>query len=146
MWGKAKKSKDCAQRFVAALNAHDIDAMAALMSEDFCYIDSWREGVEGRDKVLAGLRLVFERDPAFGVSVEGISYQAPHVLMAGRITSKQFGDRRRAVWRVETDGEHLSLWQSWADGGPPPMTRSLTPHDAVDMSHRSLDRPRLDGN
>lgn len=143
MWGRANKTKACTQRFVEALNSHDLDAMAALMTEDFCYIDSWREGVEGREAVLAGLSSLFEGDPGFCIEVEQITYRTPHVLMSGRITSARFGDNRRAVWRVTCDGERLSQWQSWADGGPPPMSRALNPREARDMSHRSVDRPRF---
>ncbi len=146
MWGRANKSKACTLRFVEALNAHDLGGLAALMTEDFSYIDSWREGVEGREKVLVGLERLFGSDPEFGVTVEQITYRAPNVLMAGRITSAQFGDKRRAVWRISCDGERLSQWQSWADGGPPPMSRALSPREARDMSHRAEERPDIGGD
>ena len=45
LWGRGQKCKALAARFVAAVNAHDADAMRALVTDDFTYIDSWREGV-----------------------------------------------------------------------------------------------------
>jgi hypothetical protein len=141
MWGRGNKAKAIARRFVTALNAHDSDGLEALMSEDFAYIDSWREGVVGRDKVIAAVRGLFAVDPVFGVEVERMSYRDPHVLMSGLITSKQFGEGRRAVWRAKCDGDRLSEWQSWAEGGPPPMSRALAPGEARDLSDRATDKP-----
>lgn len=142
-WGRGHREKALVRRFVAALNAHDVGALEAMMVADFAYIDSWREGVEGRETVLAAVRLLFETDPRFGVEVEQMSYQAPFVRMSGRITSARFGEGRRAVWQAVCDGKRLSSWQSWAEGGPPPMTRALAPEYARDMSGRASDQPEL---
>ena len=141
MWGRSRRDKATAERFVAAVNAHDLDALAGLMTDDFAYIDSWREGIVGRDNVLAAVRVLFATDPGFGIEVERKSYREPHVLMSGRITSAQFADKRRAVWRALCDGDRLAEWQSWAEGGPPPMSRMLAPDDARDLSDRATDPP-----
>lgn len=143
MWGIGTRHKECVTRFVAALNAHDIDEMSALMTDSFTYIDSLREGVEGREKVLEGLRMLFETDPGFGIEIDRMSYQGGHVLMTGRITSERFGDNRRAVWRVLCDGKHLAEWQSWAEGGLPSMSRALAPEFARNLAHRAAEKPDL---
>ena len=140
-WGRAYKEKALVARFVAALNAHDGDALEGMMTEDFAYIDSWREGVVGRDKVLAAVRTLFASDPEFGVSIEKTGYRAPHVLMSGTVRSVSFGENRRAVWRVRCTGERVAEWQSWAEGGPPPMSRTLAPEFAKDLSDRAGERP-----
>ena len=141
VWGRSRRDKATAERFVAAVNAHDLDALGRLMTEDFAYIDSWREGIVGRDSVLAAVRVLFENDPGFGVEVERKSFRDPHVLMSGRITSVQFEDKRRAVWRARCDGDRLAEWQSWAEGGPPPLSRTLAPDAVRDLSDRALDKP-----
>src|SRR5689334_12057009 len=101
LWGRGNKCKALAARFVAAVNAHDPEAMRPLVTEDFTYIDSWREGVTGRDRVLEGSRMLFANDPGFGIEVETISYSEPFALMRGWVNSAnpEVG-RRRAVWRA----------------------------------------------
>jgi ketosteroid isomerase-like protein len=143
LWGRGQKCKALAGRFVAALNAHDTDALSALVTEDFTYIDSWREGVSGRDLVLHAIKPLFDSDPEFGVEVEKVSYRAPHVLMSGKVNSARFGSGRRAVWRVRCEGDQVAEWQSWAEGGPPPMTRALAPKEARDLSDRAGDLPDI---
>ena len=142
LWGRSRKEKEVARRFVAAVNAHDIEALGSLITDDFAYIDSWREGVVGRDKVLAAVSVLFANDPHFGLDVERASFRDPHVLMSGTVRSVQFGDKRRAVWRARCDGDRLAEWQSWAEGRPPPMSRTLSPGDVRDMSDRAQDRPQ----
>lgn len=140
-WGRAYREKALVARFVAAINAHDTEALGPLMTEGFAYIDSWREGVVGRENVLAGIRMLFASDPEFRIDVERNVYRAPHVLMSGKVFSAQFGDGRRAVWRARCEGDRIAEWQSWAEGRPPPMSRSLVPESTRDLSDRAGDRP-----
>jgi hypothetical protein len=140
LWGRVRKSKTLVSRFVAAVNAHDVDAMRALVTPDYTYIDSWREGVTGRDAVMAGAKRLFEADPGFRVEVEAMSFSDPYVLMRGWACSDipAFG-RRRAVWRARCENGLISEWQSWAEGGPPAMSRTYSPEDAQDLSGRAGD-------
>lgn len=141
IWGRSRKDREIAGRFVAAVNAHDLTALGELMTEDFAYIDSWREGIVGRDNVLAAVRVLFASDPAFGIEVERTSYREPHVLMSGTVNSAQFDDKRRAVWRARCEGDRLAEWQSWAEGGPPPLSRTLAPDEVRDLSDRAGEKP-----
>lgn len=142
LWGRGRKCKTLAARFVAAVNAHDVDAMAKFVTEDFTYIDSWREGVTGRGLVMAGSRALFTADPGFHIEVESTSFNDPFVLMRGWVSSDnpEVG-RRRAVWRARCDEGLIGEWQSWAEGSPPSLSRALAPADAIDMSGRAPERP-----
>lgn len=142
LWGRIRKSKALVSRFVAAVNAHDVDAMHALVAPDFTYIDSWRQGVTGRDAVMAGTRRLFEADPGFQVEVETMSFSDPDVLLRGWASSDMpaFG-RRRAVWRARCENGLISEWQSWAEGGPPAMSRTFSPGEVRDLSDRAADLP-----
>ena len=143
-WRRGHKCKALAARFVAAVNAHDADAMRDLVTEDFTYIDSWREGVTGRDIVIEGTRRLFESDPGFQIEVEAASFSDPFVLMRGWVNSAnpEVG-RRRAVWRARCDGELIGEWQAWAEGAPPPLNRTFSPRETVDMSDRAPDKPEI---
>jgi hypothetical protein len=143
MWGRSRKAKGLVERFVAAINAHDVGAVEALLTEDFTYIDSWREGVRGRDRVMAALRVLAEIDPDFGIEVDTMQWREPLILMSGRVNSRQFGMGKRAVWQITLRGDRISEYQAWAEGGPPPMARMLAPGHVEDMSHRAADKPAI---
>ncbi len=143
MWGRSRHDKALAERFVAAFNTHDVDGLAAMMAEDFIYIDSWREGVTGRDRVLAAVRALIATDPEFGIDVESYDWRDPHVLMAGRVRSRAFGDRR-ALWQLRIVNGQVAEYQAWAEGGPPPLMRMLAPAHVEDMARRAAEKPQLE--
>lgn len=145
MWGRSRREKALVEQFVSALNAHDADALESLMSEDFTYIDSWREGVSGRDTVISALRTVLATDPDFGLEIDRFDWRNPHVLMTGRVNSSQFGMGRRAVWQVLVRNGKVAEYQAWAEGGPPPMSRALAPGIARSMAERAAEKPELAG-
>lgn len=140
-WGRSRREKALVERFVAALNAHDPDAIEPLLTEDFTYIDSWREGVTGRDKVMAALRSLLMFDSEFRIEVDRMDWREPHVLMTGRVNSRQFGPNRRAVWQVLVRDGLIAEYQAWAEGGPPPMSRTLSPDHVSNMTDRAAEKP-----
>lgn len=144
LWGRSRREKALVEQLVAALNAHDVDSVEALLTEDFTYIDSWREGVTGRDRVMAAMRQLIVIDPDFGMEVDRMDWRAPHVLMTGRVNSRQFGMGRRAVWQVTVRDGKIAEYQAWAEGGPPPMSRMLAPEDARSLADRAADKPALE--
>ena len=143
MWGRSRREKALVERFVAALNAHDIAGLEALMAEDFTYIDSWREGVKGRDTVLGALRPLIADDPEFSIEVDRFDWRDPHVLMTGQVKSRQFG-ARRAVWQVLVRDGLVAQYQAWAEGGPPPLSRLLAPGEVTNMAESAAERPEFD--
>ena len=144
IWGRSRRDRAVVERFVAALNAHDADTLEGLLTEDFTYIDSWREGVSGRDKVMAALRALLALDPDFGIEVDRMDWRDPHVLMTGRVNSRQFGPDRRAVWQVTVRDGKVAIYQAWAEGGPPPMSRMLSPEHARSMAEHAATKPELE--
>lgn len=144
IWGRGRKCKALAERFVAAVNARDIPSMRAIVTENFTYIDSWREGVVGREEVLEGTSRLFAADPGFALEVETTSFNDPHVLMRGWVNSSNPDvGRRRAVWRALCEGDRIAEWQAWAEGKPPSMTRAYSPADVADLSDRAPDTPPI---
>jgi hypothetical protein len=142
LWGRGRKCKALATRFVAAINAHNADAIGALVTQDFVNIDSWREGVVGRDVAVAGARILFAADPGLRLDVETLEFSDPYVLMRGWVESAnpQVG-RRRAVWRARCEDGLIAEWQAWAEGAPPPLNRTYNPAATIDMSGRAPETP-----
>ena len=128
LWGRGRKCKALAAQFVAAVNAHDADALSGLVTEDFTNIDSWREGIVGRDKAVTGARILFAADPGFALEVESTSFSDPFVLMRGWVNSANPDvGRRRAVWRARCEDGLIAEWQAWAQGSPPRFNRTFNP-------------------
>lgn len=144
LWGRSRRNRALVERYVAAINAHDADAIESMLTEDFTYIDSWREGVTGRDKVMAAFRSLMQIDPDFGIEVDRMDWREPHMLMTGRVNSRQFGPNRRAVWQVLVRDGKIAEYQAWAEGGPPPMSRMLAPEYARSMADRAAAKPELE--
>jgi len=143
-WGRSKRDKAVVEQFVTALNAHDAAGVECLLAEDFTYIDSWREGVTGREKVMAALRSLLMIDTDFRIEVDRMDFRSPHVLMTGRVNSRQFGPNRRAVWQVRVRDGLLAEYQAWAEGGPPPMSRMLSPDHTRSMVDRASPKPEFE--
>lgn len=124
------------------MNAHDADALVGLVTPDFTYIDSWREGIVGREVMVAAARNLFANDPGFAIEVESTSFSDPFVLMRGWANSSvpDFG-RRRATWRARCDDGLIGEWQSWAEGGPPAMSRVYVPNAVTDLSAQAAGTP-----
>jgi hypothetical protein len=142
LWSRGRKCKALAAQFVAAVNAHDADAIGGLVTEDFVNIDSWREGIVGRDTAVAGARMLFAADPGLRLDVESTSFSDPYVLMRGWVDSANPDvGRRRAVWRARCEDGLIAEWQAWAEGGPPRLNRSYNPGATIDMSDRASETP-----
>jgi steroid delta-isomerase-like uncharacterized protein len=69
-------SEDTVQRFFAAYNAHDLDAITELLADDFVYADlGMRSTVEGKDQVVAYLKGAF--------SIPDLSWRVDSIFSSG---------------------------------------------------------------
>lgn len=140
-WGRSRRALAVAESFVSAVNGRDAAALAALTADDFTYVDSWREGVSGREQVAAAFAALAAADPDFGMEVDRMDWRDPHVLMTGRVNSGKFGIGRRAVWQVLVVDGKVAEFQAWAEGGPPPLARMLEPDGVVAVGDSADERP-----
>ena len=60
-----------------------------------------------------------------------------------QVHSRRFGPDRRAVWQVTVRDGLIAEYQAWAEGGPPPMSRMLSPEHVRPMGDRAADKPDL---
>lgn len=65
--------RDCAERYTAAWNSHDLEAIAAFMAEDVVFEDpALSAPARGRDEVTAFAVATFTAFPDWHVSVTGV--------------------------------------------------------------------------
>ena len=50
----SQNSKQAALEFIQCINGHSPEALAELMAENHCFIDSTGQKVEGREQMRAG--------------------------------------------------------------------------------------------
>jgi len=123
-------SQKIAEQFVAAINAHDVEGIASLMTSDHRFIDSLGTVVEGRDAMREGWRSYFTMVPDYKLDIrrsfiaENDKAQAVLIVVAsGSYWSKGI-KRPNSSWstpaalRAVTREGQIAEWQVYADNEP----------------------------
>ena len=113
-------SKETVVAFVNAINAHDLDALAELMSDDHTFIDAHGNEVTGREQMIAGWRGYLEWFPDYRIEVTQIFENGDDFGMFGYAGGSfkgkaDAGWRLPAAWKASVKGARVSLWQVFAD-------------------------------
>jgi uncharacterized protein (TIGR02246 family) len=119
-----------AEQFVAAINAHDVEGIASLMTSDHRFIDSLGAVVEGRDAMREGWKSYFTMVPDYKLDIQrsfiAEDNKAEAVLLAvasGSYWSKGI-KRPNSSWstpaalRAVTRDGQIAEWQVYADNEP----------------------------
>lgn len=113
-------NKETIQAFIDHINAHDVEGLAELMSDDHRFIDAHGNEVVGKEKMTAGWRGYFAWFPVYTIEVNQIFEQGNTFAMFG-FAAGSFKGKAEASWRLPAawkaivkDG-HIALWQVFAD-------------------------------
>jgi ketosteroid isomerase-like protein len=106
--------------FIERINAHDLEGLAVLMSDDHTFIDAHGNQVSGRGKMIAGWRGYFEWFPDYSIEVTDVFEDGEKLALfgfAGGTFKNKEGESWRlpAAWRAEVKDGRVSLWQVFAD-------------------------------
>jgi uncharacterized protein (TIGR02246 family) len=114
-------------KFVAAINAHDLDALAALMSDDHTFVDAFGESWQGRSTMRRAWKGYLEWFPDYTIIVDETLVSGDTVAMFGKATGTYAVEGNLppenhwelpAAWKgVVKDGQ-VSHWQVYADNQP----------------------------
>jgi len=116
-----------ARAFVNAINAHDVNELAKLMSEKHLFIDSLGTVVQGRKQMRDGWTGYFCMVPDYTVLVEETFSDGPTVVMLGlaRGTYSKHGQvsaenswQTPAAWRAHVENDKVTEWRVYADNEP----------------------------
>jgi ketosteroid isomerase-like protein len=113
--------------FVGRINAHDVDGLAALMTEDHCFIDSLGQVIRGREAVRAGWGQYFDMVRDYRVQADEWLCDGPVVVVLG--TAKGNYSPAGAVkpagswttpgaWRAAVRRGRVEEWRVYADNEP----------------------------
>lgn len=81
--GMMRSAERAALSFVGAINRHDVERMAALMTSGHRMVDSMAQEVKGRDAVRACWVGYFHMVPDYSIAVEETFCDGPVVVMLG---------------------------------------------------------------
>ncbi len=113
-------SQEVLSLFVAAINRHDIPALASLMTADHIFIDSHGNRVAGAASMEAGWRGYFAMCPDYWIRTDHLMAQDATVLAAGEVggTIKSVEWKTPAAWRAVIREDRVAEWQVFADNKP----------------------------
>jgi ketosteroid isomerase-like protein len=106
--------------FIDRINAHDVEGLGALMSDDHIFIDAHGNEVSGKEKMIAGWHGYFEWFPDYFIEITDVFEDGDNFALFG-FAGGSFKGKQSESWRlpaawkaIVTDGR-VKLWQVFAD-------------------------------
>lgn len=121
-------NRETAIQFVAAINAHDVNRIIALMADDHQFIDAYGNST-GKEAMQQGWQGYFAWFPNYCIEVnEVFTGDNNTVVLLGFASGTYQGKtspnhknhwRIPAAWRVVVKNKKVSIWQVYADSKIP---------------------------
>ena len=113
-------NKDTVLAFIDRINAHDVEGLANLMTEDHRFIDPYGNEVAGKENMTAGWRGYFEMFPVYSIEVNEMFAEGNMFGMFGFAGGSFKGNtdaswRLPAAWKAVVKEGRVELWQVFAD-------------------------------
>ena len=107
-------------RFVAAINSHDLAALAELMNSAHLFVDSLGNRVEGSTRMQGGWRGYFTMCPDYWIRIQKLLSDGDTVLAVGAAggTIDSIPWRTPAAWKAQVKDGSVTEWQIFADNKP----------------------------
>lgn len=114
------RSIEVFEQFIAAINAHDVERLASLMTRDHVFVESLGNRVQGQDTMRNGWRGYFEMCPDYWIKIRTRLSNGDTVLatgLAGGTIDLTQWQTPLALEAVIHDGLVLE-WRVFADNKP----------------------------
>jgi len=127
MSASPESPESVARAFGDAINLHNVDDLAALMTEDHVFIDSLGNRVQGREAMRKGWIGYFGMVPDYMIAIHETYSNDPVVIMVGTAQGTLAVDghvppenhwQTPAAWRAEIRDGRVASWQVYADNEP----------------------------
>lgn len=114
-----------AQAFVAAINAHDVEAISSLMTEDHRFVDAAGNEVGGRETLRPGWEGYFRWFPDYWITCSTVVAEGAIAALFGRAGGSYGGSGRQedqwdvpAAWLATISDGKVAEWRVYCDIGP----------------------------
>jgi len=108
------------RRFVAAINAGDVESLGGLMAAGHLFVDSAGNRTQGADTMRAGWRGYFAMCPDYWVRIDREIAEDDTVLAVGEAGGTIDGAawRTPAAWKAVVREGRVEEWRVFADNKP----------------------------
>lgn len=111
--------KDIIQSFVEAINQQNLPEIIQLMSEDFCFVDTWGK-IENKEQMKTGWQGYFDLFPDYFIEMEEYVENADFSVVIGKASASYQGNKDKyweipACWKVVVKENQIQLWQVFCD-------------------------------
>ena len=114
-------------KFVDAINEHNVDKICSLMTDDHRFIDSHGNEFVGKEKMKAGWIGYFQLFPDYKIELTEFFFDKDTVAafgfasgtFQGSSSAKENYWRLPASWKAVIKDGNISLWQVYADSKIP---------------------------
>jgi len=116
----AVSASEMFQRFVAAINGHDVEALTSLMTSDHLFVDSMGNSMKGVESMQTGWRGYFAMCPDYWIRVRSLLSERETVLATGEAggTIDGVAWQTPTAWQAVLVGGQVSEWRVFADNKP----------------------------
>jgi ketosteroid isomerase-like protein len=123
----SESAERVARAFVAAINRQDVDALAALMTAEHCFIDSLGNAVRGREAMRAAWTGYFKMVPDYSIAMEEAYSNGAVVVLLGVVQGTYAADgelkpenrwQTPAALRAAIEDGQVAEWRVYADNEP----------------------------
>jgi ketosteroid isomerase-like protein len=113
-------SRQSLQRWLTAINDHDVAMLATLMAPAFVFVDSLGYEVQGAAKMTAGWQAYFAMCPDYWVRADHVMGDGPTLLLAGEAGGTIDGVAWKipSAWSAMIRHGRLWEWRVFADNKP----------------------------
>lgn len=108
------------EKFVAAINGHNVEALISLLTEDHLFIDSQWNLSEGAESMRIGWRGYFAMCPDYWIAIKHILSASDIVLATGEAGGKIDATEWRipSAWQATIRDGKIAEWHVFADNKP----------------------------
>lgn len=120
----AQRPIDVVLSFVECINAHHVEGLCLLLSEDHLFIDSLGQSVRGREKVREAWSRYLTWFPDYTISIRDAFLKEEAVALFGTasgtyssqgVSLKENHWEIPAAWKATVTGGLVAEWQVYAD-------------------------------
>ena len=113
--------------FIDQINAHDVDGLCELMSEDHLFVDSLGRSIRGREGTRKAWEAYFSLFPDYAIACEETIQRADLVIGAGTARGTYLVDgllfpengwEIPAAWKAIVEDGRIAEWRVYADNDP----------------------------
>lgn len=127
---KTRRPVKVARKYVAAVNARDVQGVASLLADECRYVDSRGDWIDGRENVLTATRRFFELEENFRFEDTEMVLHDGDVLIRGSTSADDPRLAQDTLWRARVEDGKIAHWQSFGAGEPVALVRILMPEIA----------------